>query len=170
MAEVPSPLSGLADIVEPPFQHNFALAPVWWLLIVMLISALLYLLWRWRKRHRFFLAKRQAQAQLLSLQHADNSAADINQLLKRVLQHYQPGHPALSANSTQWQLWLAQQQVLPLPNLSELLYQPQHDKQQLKLFYQFAWHWLANYTGKADTELPPVAIVNSDQLQEPAHA
>lgn len=149
MADTHSPLDQLADISEPALQTGFALAPLWWLLLIVVLSALVYLLLRLYKRWRYFAAKRQALQLLEQISIEPDAAAQINQLLKRVLQHYQPAHPALSMPTQQWQSWLAQQHSKPLPDLSRLLYRSGSDSNANEQFYQFAKAWLCSYSGKA---------------------
>jgi hypothetical protein len=149
MADPASELAQLADISEPPLQAGFALAPLWWLLIVLIVSAVAYVLVRLYRRWRYFAAKRDALVLLAQLSPTATSATEINQLIKRVLQHYQPAHPALSMDSVHWQRWLAFQQAKPLPDLATLLYQNHADAKACEQFYQFAQCWLSAYRGQA---------------------
>jgi hypothetical protein len=142
-------LAQLADISEPALQLNFALAPIWWLLAGVLLAALVYLLVRLYSRWRYFAAKRQAQQMLDQLWARPGAAISINQLIKRVLQHYQPAHPALSLPTQQWQAWLATQHSAPLPDLTSLLYRADNDSDATEQFYQFAKAWLAQYRANA---------------------
>jgi hypothetical protein len=149
MADTDPLLAQLADISEPPLQPGFALAPVWWCLIIALTVTSVYLTWRLYQRWRFFAAKREALTLLEQLANADNAASDINLLLKRVLHHYQPAHPALGMTTLQWQCWLAAQQNQPLPDLTPLLYQADNHADATAQFYQFAKRWLKAYRAKA---------------------
>ena len=149
MAETGSPLAQLADISEPELVLGFAMAPLWWLLIALLATSLLYLALRIYRRWRYFAAKRQAITLLEQLHNSGDNAAEINQLLKRVLKHYQPAHPALSMDSAHWQQWLAAQSNLPLPDLTALLYQRENNSTANASFYLFAKAWLQNYKAKA---------------------
>lgn len=149
MADTHSPLDQLADISEPALQTGFALAPVWWLLLILVLSALAYLILRLYKRWRYFAARRHALQLLEQISIEPDAAAQINQLLKRVLQHYQPSHPALTLPPQQWQSWLAQQHSKPLPDLTRLLYQAGSDSSANEQLYQFAKAWLNGYRGKA---------------------
>lgn len=146
-------LASLADIIEPDFTSQFALAPIYWLLIAAIVAVIGYAGWKITQRHRYWFAKRQAIKLLAQLEQHPAAAKQINQLLKRVLQHYQPAHPALSASSEQWQQWLAKQSTLPLPNLSQLLYQADSSAAEVEQFYIFARQWLTDYKATADTEL-----------------
>lgn len=161
MADTPSPLDQLADISEPALQTGFALAPGWWALLILACCALIYLLLRLYKRWRYFAARRQALQLLEQISIEPDAAVQINQLLKRVLQHYQPLHPALTIPAQQWQCWLAQQHNKPLPDLTRLLYQPGSDSKANEQFYQFAKAWLNGYRGKANTTTQSVEAANA---------
>lgn len=154
MAEPQPALEHLADISEPPLELGFELAPIWWLVIVLVITLLTYLLWRWYRRWRFFAAKRQALQLLGQLELKQHPASEINLLLKRVLRHYQPEHPALGMVPADWQCWLSSQHHCALPDLTALLYQPGDDKQANRQFYLFAKVWLKHYKGKAPDGRP----------------
>ncbi|WP_166840571.1 DUF4381 family protein [Rheinheimera pleomorphica] len=149
MADTHSALEQLADIAEPETLQHFALAPLWWLLLALVLAGAVYLLLSLYQRWRYFAAKRQALQLLEQLALQNDAPVQINLLLKRVLQHYQPGHPALSCSTTQWQHWLAQQHPLPLPDLTQLLYQGRQDVEANEQLYQFARAWLTAYRGKA---------------------
>ncbi|MGI5309587.1 DUF4381 domain-containing protein [Rheinheimera sp. WS51] len=158
----PNPaLASLADIVEPEFSHSFGLAPIYWLLILGGLTALVFSVYKLIQRHHYWLAKRQALAQLNQLEQQPNAGQQINQLLKRVLQHYQPNHPALSANTEQWQLWLAKHSSQALPNLNQLLYSKTSSETELNQFYIFAKHWLKQYQGQDSDVLPSAASASS---------
>ncbi|GAB2929571.1 DUF4381 domain-containing protein [Rheinheimera gaetbuli] len=149
MADTHSPLQQLADISEPAWQASMALPPIAWLALVALCTALLYLVWRQYRRWHFFAAKRHALALLTKLADQPDGAAQINQLLKRVLQHYQKAHPALSLPITQWQSWLLATHNATLPDLSLLLYSATPDYAASRQFYLFAEGWLRRYNGNA---------------------
>lgn len=149
MADTHSPLQQLADISEPAWQTGIALPPVAWLALAALSVALLYVAWRRYQRWRFLAAKRHAMTLLQQLADKPDSASQINQLLKRVLQHYQKAHPALSLPVRQWQLWLAATHSAALPDLSVSLYSATPDDSARCQFYQFAQGWLRHYNGNA---------------------
>ncbi|HBN87875.1 MAG: hypothetical protein CL577_03190 [Alteromonadaceae bacterium] len=149
MAEPGSPLAQLADISEPELVLGFALAPIWWLLIAALALALFYLALRVYRRRCYFAPKRQALLLLEQIHHSGDDATQINQLIKRVLRHYQPTHPALSMDSKHWQQWLATQCTVALPDLTGLLYQRDDNNEAKSAFYLFAKAWLSGYQAKA---------------------
>lgn len=149
MAETGSPLAHLADISEPELVLGFALAPLWWLLIAVLTMALLYLALYFYRRWRYFAPKRQALLLLEQIHRSGDDPTQINQLIKRVLRHYQPAHPALSMDSKHWQQWLAAQCTAALPDLTALLYQRQGNSDVKAALYLFAKAWLSGYQAKA---------------------
>lgn len=153
MAETQDALASLVDIVEPPLQTSLMPAPGWWFLLFIFLLVLsvsaIYLI----RRRRYYQAKREAQTLLQQFSSActTNEAAQINQLLKRVVKHYQPHHPILSASTSGWQQWLqATLPHQPLPELNSLLYKDQAIKEDISLFYQFALMWLNRYTGRSE--------------------
>lgn len=174
MADTNPLLAQLADISEPPMLSGFELAPIWWLTLALVLIAALYLFWRLYRRWRFFAAKREALKELSKLDEQleqnkplahNQTAAAINALLKRVLQHYQPAHPVLSQPTATWQQWLSPQVAAPLPDLNQLIYAQQSDTSALSQFYHFAALWLKHYSGKA-----PAAMPAKSPTAEVAHA
>ena len=151
MADMHSPLEQLADISEPAWHSDFSLPPIAWLALVVLLLAMGYAALRFYRRWRYFAAKREAMTLLSQLAGKPGCATEINQLLKRVLQHYQPSHQALSLPVEKWQQWLSTGQTLQLPDLALLLYSAKPDPQAVQQFYLFAQHWLERYDGKALT-------------------
>ena len=154
MADTHSALEQLADISEPAFSSSLQLAPLWWLLLAALLLALTYAIVRVYLRWRFLAAKRQALL-LLSRMAEKPDASELNQLIKRVLKHYQPEHPALAMQSQQWQRWLSMQQSTPLPELTSLLYKPNTPETAVatQAFYQFTKQWLSQYKADAPIHL-----------------
>ena len=146
MADTHGLTDQLADISEPALELGFALPWPAWVALALLCIAIAYFAWRQYQRWRFLAAKRQAITMLAGI--ADN-ASQINQLLKRVLQHYQQAHPALSLPLAQWQHWLERTGQAPLPELSNLLYSATPDHTHCQQFYRFAKKWLDNYNGAA---------------------
>jgi len=136
------PQLALADIQEPLLNTFWPPAPGWWLLTILLMAVLAYgvrFFWtRWQQS----LPLRQAKAELRLLKEAQHSA-QLNELLKRLVSCYRPGHSVLSAPVKQWQEFLQQQ--LPqqaLPDLQKLLYQSQPDPADMAAYLQFANLWL----------------------------
>lgn len=149
MANPVDPLAELADILEPELQLGWQLAAGWWLLIISGLALVAVIAYRFYKKWRFLAAKRQAQLLLQQIDLQNHQAAlHINQLIKRVLQHYAPSHPALSASTEQWQHFLQQQQPdVPLPTLTTLLYQANAETEAVQQFYHFTHNWLQKYGG-----------------------
>lgn len=154
MADTHSALEQLADISEPAFSLGFQLAPLWWLLLVIILLSLGYIALRYYLRWRYLTAKRQALL-LLAQMATPPDAAQLNQLIKRVLRHYQPAHPALTMGIHDWQRWLSMQQTLPLPDLASLLYQPNtaDTAAARQAFYLFTRQWLSSYRADAPIQL-----------------
>lgn len=129
----------LADIIEPELTVQWQLAPGHWLLILFTVLALAYIGFRRWQHYQQGAARRYTAQQLLQLDLQQHDAASqINQLLKRLVQHYAPAHPLLSAPVEHWQAALQQQSVQPLPDLASLLYQHKASPDQLQQFRQAA--------------------------------
>lgn len=154
MADTHSALEQLADISEPVLSSGLQLAPLWWLLLAAGLICLTYVVLRLYLRWRFLKAKRQALLQVNQMAQQPDAAA-LNQLIKRVLKHYQPEHPALAMGSQQWQRWLSMQHSTPLPDLTRLLYQPNTPKAEAdaQAFYQFTKQWLLQYDADAPADI-----------------
>ena len=134
-------LEKLVDIAEPSYQLPWQMPLGGYILLALGLSILAYVSWILRKRWQYLAAKRQAI--LLFSQLEPEAASQINQLLKRVVQHYAPAHPLLSASTLQWQRFLQQQlPAQPLPSLTTLLYQAKPDPKQSLQFHHFAGCWL----------------------------
>ncbi|KKO46855.1 hypothetical protein WG68_02615 [Arsukibacterium ikkense] len=149
-------LSQLVDIAEPAYLLPWQMPIGVYILLAISLLLLAGAGWWLYQRHRYFAARRHAISLLAQLkpQHSSN----INQLLKRVVLHYAPAHPVLSAPTEQWQAFLQQQlPVLALPSLAELLYQPEPDEQQQHAFYQFAHSWLRHCQPEKFAEVVPAA-------------
>jgi hypothetical protein len=144
-------LQQLADIAEPAYLLSWQIPVGAYILMLMAIVLLAIIITKMIKRWYFLAAKRQAISLLAQLDPA--AVSQINQLLKRLVQHYAPGHSVLSSNTDSWQTYLQQQ--LPnqrIPALKALLYQPATTPEQQQQFYQFAQCWLK--------QCHPAAIAN----------
>lgn len=136
------PQLALADIQEPVLSTFWPPAPGWWLLAVLVILLLAYSFRFFWKKWQKALPLRQAKAELRLIKASDQSA-ELNELLKRLVRCYSPGHGVLSAPVKQWQDFLQQQ--LPqhsLPDLQAVLYKQQPDQADFALYLQFATQWL----------------------------
>ncbi|MCB5226751.1 DUF4381 domain-containing protein [Alishewanella sp. 16-MA] len=132
MADKHDLLPQLADIYEPELASSMLPPLGYWLLALLALTLLTALLfWRYRAKQQSRV-KRAAMAELAQIDwQSPQAATALNVLLKRLLKHYQPSHPLLSASTEQWQAFLQQQlpAQLPLPPLATLLYQaPGPDK------------------------------------------
>ncbi|MDX1538426.1 DUF4381 domain-containing protein [Arsukibacterium sp.] len=145
-------LEQLADISEPAYQLSWQIPPGAYILLVVVFVALAYAGLVFYRRWCYLAAKRQALTLLKQTQ--PEAANQINQLLKRVIKHYVPAHPVLTASTLQWQHFLQRQLPdTPLPPLDTLLYQAGPDTEQNPQFYQFAKRWLQ--------QLKPATLLNS---------
>ncbi|WP_213994790.1 DUF4381 domain-containing protein [Arsukibacterium sp.] len=145
-------LEQLVDIAEPAYSLPLQIPPGAYILLAIAIIAFSYCGWLCYKRWRYLAAKRQALVLLNQFEPA--AAGQINQLLKRVVKHYAPAHPVLTASTAQWHHFLQQQLPdKPLPPLSALLYQAGPENELQQQFYQFAQSWLK--------QLQPTALAES---------
>ena len=135
------PQLALADIQEPVLNTFWPQAPGWWVLALLLIVLLAYgfrFFWQqWQKT----LPLRQAKAELQLIKEPQQSA-ELNELLKRLVHCYSPGHAVLSASVRQWQTFLQQQlPQQPLPDLQKLLYQSEPVPADFAAYLQFVSLW-----------------------------
>jgi hypothetical protein len=135
------PQLALADIQEPVLNTFWPPAPGWWLLAAIVILLLAYgfrFFWKtWQKA----LPLRQAKAELQLIKEPQQSA-ELNELLKRLVRCYSPGHIVLSAPIRQWQSFLQQQlPQQPLPDLQKLLYQSEPAPADFAAYLQFVSQW-----------------------------
>lgn len=100
------PLAQLRDIHLPQATGFWPPAPGWWLLAVLIITAIVVVLYLWlqhRRRNRY---RRQAVAELKATQRdAQHTAEDLqqlNQLLKRTLLASPSAPPAAGLTGTRW--------------------------------------------------------------------
>ncbi|WP_333609281.1 DUF4381 family protein [Arsukibacterium sp.] len=129
----------LADIIESELSVQWQFAPVHWLLLLLAVLALAYVAWRYWRHYQQGAARRYTEQLLLMLDmQQPDSASQINQLLKMLVQHYAPAHPLLTASVEQWQAALQQHNVQPLPDLASLLYQDRATPEHLQQFRQAA--------------------------------
>ncbi|EGM78871.1 hypothetical protein Rhein_0968 [Rheinheimera sp. A13L] len=136
------PQLALADIQEPLLNTFWPPAPGWWLLTVLVIVLLAYGFRFFWKKWQKALPLRQAKAELRLIKASDQSA-ELNELLKRLVRCYSPGHSVLSAPVKHWQEFLQQQlPQQPLPDLQKVLYQSVSDQAEFAIYRQFAETWL----------------------------
>lgn len=124
----------LADIQEPYLSSVWPLAPLWWLLLLLTLVSLAWavrhLVHTWQKQQALREAKKEWQAL------EPGQTTELNQLVKRVIQHYKPLHPVLSAPLASWQAFLQSLTSTHVPPLEVLLYQPNPAPQLQQEFYQ----------------------------------
>tara|TARA_R110002126_G_scaffold10245_7_gene46461 strand:+ start:352 stop:852 length:501 start_codon:yes stop_codon:yes gene_type:complete len=134
-------LAQLADIAEPAYELSWQIPPGVYLLLALLLAALSYSGWKLNHYWQQGKAKRQALSEFGQL--SPHAVAEINQLLKRVVQSYAPAHPVLTGSANQWQHFLQQQlPTEPLPDLTMLLYNSTQEDATCRQFHQFAAIWL----------------------------
>ncbi|WP_372625972.1 DUF4381 domain-containing protein [Arsukibacterium sp.] len=138
----------LVDIAEPSYQLAWQIPPGVYILLTLVIIAFIYVGWLLYKRWRFLGAKRQAITLFNQLE--PEATSQINQLLKRLVKHYAPAHPMLTASTDQWQSFLQQHlPATPLPDLNALLYHAEVNPEHRRQFYQFAESWLRSFAPKS---------------------
>lgn len=143
-------LQALADIQEPQLVSDWYLAPIWWLLALLLFVALFWFLWRWRRQQQTNRPRDLALQELatIDLQQA-NAVCGITALLKRYLQTKVAQHPALTYSGLRWQQFL--QHSLPrtasitLPDLLALQYQASPLADDIRAYADFAKYWLSHH-------------------------
>ncbi len=103
------PLAQLHDIIEPEAISQWPLALGWWLLLAIALSALVALLWFWRKKYRQNANKRAALALLDQLAADYQNAPDaqkliqsLSQLLRRYALSQQPRANVAGLTGTAW--------------------------------------------------------------------
>ena len=129
-----SPLADLKDIHIPAEPGWWPPAYGWWLVTLLVLSLLVWLGYYLIKRHRLNLAKRQALQHLAGLSaNSVNWPLELNSLLKRVVQTYQPQVASQALYGEAWVSLLCQ--ALPAKKQADFshkmhtfqhaLYQPQ---------------------------------------------
>lgn len=93
-----SPLDGLHDVIVPSQVSWWPLAPIWWVIIAILLLAIGYLSYTLYQAYQFKKAKRHAI--LLSNQYEDD-AQQLHILIKRLVLHYY-AQSAASQGTKQW--------------------------------------------------------------------
>lgn len=102
------PLAQLRDIHLPDAVSFWPPAPGWWVLAALLLAAMGYLLWRWRRRRRLLQPYRQALAELKALRAVPDAAA-VSQLLRRVASYHDGSAQPASFTGQVWADYLAAQ-------------------------------------------------------------
>ena len=133
-----SPVADLKDIHIPAEPGWSPPAYGWWLVTLLVLTLIICLSYYLVKRHRLNLAKRQALQQLAGLSASSaNWPLDLNSLLKRVVQTYQPQAASQALYGEAWVSLLSQ--ALPTKKQADFsqkmrtfqnaLYQPQAAQQ-----------------------------------------
>lgn len=107
-------LQQLKGLELPPEPSMWPPAPGWWLLSACALGLLAWSVIQLRRRHSDAAPRRLARVELTRARQAfraselsANEYADtVNELLKRVLRHYQPAAPELTAFGDEWLAYL----------------------------------------------------------------
>ncbi len=146
MTDDPSSLDRLHDIVVPEPVSWWPMAPGWWVLLALLLSAGMalgirgYLRWR---------ADAYRRAALLELDQTDN-ARQVAVILRRTALAIAPRESIAALRDDAWIDWLAERSPHPLPDsirpvLTRSLYVAQSPA-DLGELREFARHWIRQHT------------------------
>jgi hypothetical protein len=98
-----NPLADLKDIHVPSSLGWWPPAYGWWLLTLLILGLMIWLIIFSLKRHQHHLAKRQALKTLTAINHDTNNwPLELNSLLKRLVQTYQPELAIQSLFGDKW--------------------------------------------------------------------
>ena len=125
-----NPLADLKDIHIPNSLGWWPPAYGWWLLTLIVLSLVIWLLIFSIKRYQYNQPKRQAHATLAAItQDSPNWPIELNSLLKRLVQTYQPNLAIQSLFGDKWLDFLTQ--ALATNKQSEFKPKMQHFQQAL---------------------------------------
>jgi hypothetical protein len=114
-----APLANMHDIIVPTFQADWWPLPFgYWFTASLLLIAIGYTVWRYRRRQQRLQAMRLALQELAALQ--NDAVNDMNQLVKRVAIHY---HGRQAMASLTGQAWMQQLKQWVKPSEHALLTQ-----------------------------------------------
>jgi len=145
------PLAQLKDIHLPEQIHNYPLAPGWWILAIVIVTATIWLTVKWFKAYRLAKAKRQAIKLLSNINdQEENQNNEIMDILKWSALQYFPREQIAPLFGTDLQLFLKsslpekhQQNFMELTNPAfEHRYQVDELAIQDKTFKKGAVLWL----------------------------
>lgn len=140
----------LQDIVEQPAVGWWPLAWGWWLVCGIVLVIILVGWWLFRRRQKFLQPLRQARLELSQCSRVE----ECNQLLKRVLRHYQPELWQEPIGLHDWLAVLSSQ--LPVQHRTSFvqqaqagfnqLYTGQVSQSQWQQAYRASRFWLQHYS------------------------
>ncbi|MBU2279721.1 MAG: DUF4381 domain-containing protein [Gammaproteobacteria bacterium] len=146
---VSPPLPGLADIQEPLLANDWYFAPIWSLLLLLIVVLTIVAGYRW---WRYYQAQKPVKYALAELDAIDltapNAAEMITTLMKRLILTQAPAHPAITMNGKPWQQFLTSSMppnalpAEPLPDLLALHYQSAPAEADIRRYASFAATWL----------------------------
>lgn len=97
-----NPLDGLHDVIAPEQVSWWPLAPIWWLLIAVIVCAIIFGGYKFYQAKKFKRAKKQA----IELSQVCDDAGQLHIILKRLTRHYYQQH-LTSAPLAQWSITLS---------------------------------------------------------------
>ena len=102
------PLAKLADIINPNVPSNWPPAPIYWVLLFIVLALLGGIFWYFNKQRKVWKKEKNILRQLQQLIHKEASFIQLNQLLKAVaLQHF-PRPQVASLHGKAWFTFLHQ--------------------------------------------------------------
>ncbi|UUO07190.1 DUF4381 domain-containing protein [Blastopirellula sp. J2-11] len=136
-------LDKLHDIVVPPEVSWWPLAPGWWVLLALLLTGIVYLLYRSWKDWRANAYRRIALKELLTA----NSVSAISELLRRTALKVAPRSEIASQTANAWPDWLAKWVAKPISDscrqqLADGGYSAAHDASDLGELRGYAANWI----------------------------
>lgn len=142
----PTSLDRLHDLVLPPPVPWWPLAPGWYVLLVLLGLAVVWLSWRYWRRWRANAYRREALLQLRQLQ--DGPA--IAELLRRTALAVAPRAEIAAKTGSAWADWLASLSPAAMaPEVHQLLsigvYGRPGGEQDVSQLHDYAARWIAGH-------------------------
>lgn len=136
----------LHDIVEAPDVSWWPLAWGWWVLILLCLSTILIISYRWYQSYRRQRAKRAA---LVQMNNSGTSLSELNLLAKQAALAYFPRQQIAPLRGTDWFRFLVQQMPAKrqaafssqLDSWQDALYRPQQD-QDISAYRNLMQEWV----------------------------
>ncbi|MHC2068215.1 DUF4381 domain-containing protein [Bremerella sp. T1] len=146
MSDDPGSLDNLHDIVMPPDVAWFPLAPGWYVLIVIVLVAIGWAMFRVYQKWQ---ANAYRRAALQELQHADSIFA-ISEILRRTALVFTPRETMVDLIGNDWADWLTQRTSQPMPTVvrqafAEAMYQPNSAGTNIEPVRAYATAWIQQH-------------------------